>query len=129
MRLSRFLISLVLATVISLVYVHQQVELVKLSYALNSRETDLKHVLDRKESLGYNIKSLESPPRLEDRLLAQKVDIVFPKKGQVVRTARGVQRAPEARERLKASGVERKVNIFWIFDFLSPRAEAQTGEK
>ena len=55
-------------TLVALVYVHQQIELIKLSYAIECKEKKLKEILDHNEGLGYNIENLEDPARLEQIL-------------------------------------------------------------
>jgi len=128
MRLFKVITLLSIVTLAALVYVHQQVELVKVSYLIDAGEKKLKDILDHKENLGYNIENLESPSRLEKILVSKKIDVAFPKRNQVIlaKTA-GVNIRREAY--LKTAGVERKVNILGIFDFFSPRAEAQAKEK
>ena len=65
MRPFKSLIMISFLTLVALIYVHQQVELLKLSYAIDYKEKKLKDILDRKEVLGYNISNLEDPSRLE----------------------------------------------------------------
>lgn len=127
MRLFKSITMISIVTLIALVYVHQQVELVKLSYSIDSKEKKLKDVLDRRASLQYNINNLEAPSRLEKVLISQKIDVAFPGKGHVVRLARASGFGNE--EKLRTSGVEKRFNIFGFIDFLSPRAEAQVKEK
>ena len=129
MRLFKFLLSVTVVTSIALTYVHQQVELVRLSYALDDKERKLERLLDRKDGLLYNIKGLENPSRLEKVLLSRNIDIVFPKRGQIV-SAAGAVSSVKTEERLRAgAAIERKAGIFRIFEFLSLRAEAQAGER
>lgn len=128
MRLFKFLTSVFFVTALGLLYVHQQVELVKLSYAIECKEKRLKDVLDHKEALGYNIDNLEAPSRLEGMLLAQKIEIAFPKKAQVVKIAK-LTTAFNDTARIRSVGVEKKPDILGFFDFLNPRAEAQAKEK
>ena len=129
MRLFKSLLSVTAVTLIALVYVHQQVELVRLSYALNDKEKKLERMLDRKDSLVYNIKGLENPSRLEKVLLSRNIDIAFPKRGQVVSVARAASDV-KAGESLRAgAAIERKAGISRIFEFLGLRAEAQAGER
>lgn len=127
MKLFKFIIMMSTITLISLAYVHQQVELVKLSYAIEHKEKKMKDVLDRKETLSYNIENLEAPSRLEKVLSARKVDIAYPKRGNVFRMAA----APSAARgyQVKYVGVEKKINILGFLDFFSSRAEAQAREK
>ena len=69
MRIFRFITGMTIITLFSLVYVHQQIESVKLSYGIESREARVKDLLDRREVLRYNINNLESPSRLERSLI------------------------------------------------------------
>jgi hypothetical protein len=115
-------------TALGLIYVHQQVELLKLSYAIDYKEKKLEQILDRKESLGYNIKELENPSRLENVLHAKRVTIAFPKKGQIIRIASAPIRM-KTEEALKSAAVETKSGAMRIFEFLGLRAEAQAKER
>lgn len=128
MRLLRSTINVLVITIVALVYVHQQVELVKLSYAIEHKEKKLKDILDRRESLGYNINKLEAPSRLEKVLVARNINIAFPRKNHVVKVGSAASLREDARLR-SASAIERKTNIFAIFDFFIPRAEAQAKER
>lgn len=128
MKLLKTLTLISMFTLIAVIYVHQQVELVKLSYSIECKEKKVKDMLDRKDRLGYNINNLEAPYRLEQALISKKVDFVFPKKANVVKVA-GLKRNPSREEKIRASGLERKFNLFGISEFLSPRAEAQVKER
>lgn len=128
MRLFRSIIFVALATVTALVYVHQQVELVKLSYAIECKEKKLKDMLDHRESLGYNIDNLESPFRLEQVLISRKIDVSFPKKGHIVSVAKLASRI-RYEEHMRVAFNEKKFNLFGFLDFFTPRAEAQAREK
>ena len=127
MRLFKYIILLGIVTLTALVYVHQQVELVKLSYEIDCKEKKLKETLDRKGILRYNISNLESPSRLEKVLLARKISVSYPKKGQVIRLARSSSYVPNGS--LRISGLEERAGIFKLFDFLGGRPDAQAREK
>lgn len=122
------MIATISVTALALLYVHQQVELVKLSYTMDIKERNLEHMLDRKDGLRYNIKSLEGPSRLEKVLLSRKIDIAFPKRGQIVAVG-GAPINPRIMEPLKAAGIEKKAIYLRVFEFLGLRAEAQAREK
>lgn len=126
MRFARSIIPVIVLTVASLIYVHQQVELVKLSYSIEKKEKVFNEMLDRNDQLSYNIKNLESPSRLESVLISKNIKITFPKKGHVLKMAKPViiYRAQD----IRSVGLERKVNIFGFLDFFTPRAEAQARE-
>ena len=115
-------------TLSALLYVHQQIELVKLSYVINLKEKKVKEMLDHKGRLSYNIENLESPERLEKILLARKIDIAFPKRSHVV-AVKSNDRYFMSHEQRLAAAAEQKGSFFGIFDFFIPRAEAQTKEQ
>ncbi len=127
MRLFKYIIFLGIVTLTALVYVHQQVELVKLSYEIDCKEKKLKEMLDRKGILRYNISNLESPSRLEKVLLERKVSVSYPKKGHVIRLARNPSYVPN--RSLRVSGLEERAGIFKLFDFLGGRPEVHAREK
>ena len=129
MRLSRSVLPIVIFTVASLMYVHQQVELVKLSYLMEKKEKRLNEALDRREQLSYNIKNLEAPSRLESALLAKNIDITFPKKGNVVNMTRPYVIAKRGISDIRSGGLEKRFNIFGFLDFLTPKAEAHQAEE
>ena len=107
---------------------HQKVELVKLGYAIDYKEKNLEYILDRVNGLEYNISDLEKPSRLESVLLSKNVDIVFPKRNQIVKVA--ARPRMETRDAsLRAAGVERKANTFRLYEFFGLRSEAQAKEK
>ena len=128
MKIFKSLTLIFICTFVALVYVHQQIELVKLSYAIDSKEKKLKEMLDYRDSISYTIENLESPSRLEKVLLAKNIDIMFPKAAQVIMTKRlAVSGIKE--ERLRTAGIEKRFDIFGILEFFNPRAEAQATEK
>ncbi len=128
MKFFKTIISVSCVTLLALLYVHQQVELVKLSYAIEQRERALKDMLDHNESLGYNIDNLESPSRLEQVLISKKIDVNFPKRGQVVKVARFLTPV-NRKEALSASNPQKGPGILGFFEFISPAREAQAKEK
>jgi hypothetical protein len=127
MKLFRPIAMIAVATLVGLVYVHQQVELVKLSYSIETSQKKLKVLLDHKERLDYNIDNLEAHSRLEKILTSKNIDVAFPGKYHVVKVAKSA--AGSAEDRLRSNSVDKKFNIFGIVDFLGPRAEAQARER
>ncbi|MDP3790591.1 MAG: hypothetical protein Q8R38_00920 [Candidatus Omnitrophota bacterium] len=128
MRIARYAISILILTVAALVYVHQQIELVKLSYEIDCKDKKVKEMLDQRDILRYNISNLESPSRLENALSLKKVAVSYPKKGQVIilSKAHSYSRALPV---LGTSNLEERTPIFRFFDFLAGRAEAHAREK
>lgn len=127
-KVFKFMISIAMVTLAALIYVHQQVELVKISYAISTKEMDLEDMLDRRESLGYNIKELESPSRLERVLVSRKIDIAFPKRDHVVKVASLPSNAGVA-EPLRRTGIEKKAKAIGILKLFGLDREAQAKEK
>ena len=128
MKLFRSILTIAIFTVASLMYVHQQVELVKLSYLIEKKEKSLNVVLDQREQLSYNIKNLESPSRLESALLAKNIDITFPKKGDVITMVRPYVMNQRGVSDIRSGGLEKRFDIFGFLDFLTPKAEAHQAK-
>lgn len=100
MKPFRFLSIVFFITFVSLVYVHQQIELVKQSYKIQSNEERLNDLLDQNAILKYNVIALKAPQNLESRLQARNVKLVMPERGQVVRlVSTGDERKYSARDR------------------------------
>jgi len=127
MRAFKTVAFIIFITVVALVYVHQQIELVKLSYAIGCKEKKLKDILDRNEGLGYNIENLEDPARLEQILLSKNIDITFPRPNNIIRAVRA--KTNMAEDGPKSIGIEKSFNLFGILEIFSPRAEAQTKDR
>ena len=128
MKLFRYVASMMIFTVAALVYVHQQIELVKLGYAIDCKEKVFKEMLDRRDILRYNISNLESPSRLENALISKKVVVSYPKNGQVVILSKAASYTMGLPV-LGISALEERTPIFRFFDFLTGRAEAHAREK
>ncbi len=75
MNLARIFVIIALITSISLILVHQQVEIAKVSYQIQHQELSITQALDQRQGLLYNVASLESPQNLKQTLLlAEKSD-------------------------------------------------------
>lgn len=130
MRFFRTIISISIITIVASLYVHQQIELVKLSYAIEYKEKKVKDMLDLKESLSYNIKNLEAPSRLEQVLLSKNINITFPKRCNVIKAAKRPFGFKMEENISRIARLEKKTGpIAGIFEFFSPRAEAQVKER
>lgn len=84
MKIYKFSVSLVFVTFVALLYVHQQVLLLKLSYNIESNEKHFTTLLDQNRSLVYNITRLKSPVHLQEQFLASQKDYRIPQQWQVV---------------------------------------------
>ena len=72
MSLLKYLLIVALVTTVALGYVHQQVELLRINYAINYNKGDLLVLLDQNSTLIYNVTSLQSPLYLEKRLIGRE---------------------------------------------------------
>jgi hypothetical protein len=102
MRTSRCILYTAVVTVLSLFYVFQQTEIVKLGYKITRAENVLESMRDRRTSLEFTLTSLESPLNLDKNLLmngnnqyemAQSFKLVrmTPPRAQGVRVAAGTR--------------------------------------
>lgn len=87
MNLGKFLIVTSIIVIMSLGYIHQQVELVKVSYQINRHEQVLAQLVDQNKILGYNVSYLKAAPHLEKRLIARQVKLSMPQTQAVVHLA------------------------------------------
>ncbi len=127
MRALKVLLIIVMLTLASLLYVHQQVELVKLSYAIESREKDVVLLLDRKEKLVYNLDNLTSPSRLEQVLVAKNIKVEYPKREQVISVATRGQLY--LKEPIRLARAPKRGIVHGILDFIGMGPEAQAKER
>jgi hypothetical protein len=85
MKIYKFSITLIFVTFVALLYVHQQVQILKMGYKVTSCEKEMIRLLDQNKGLVYNITQRKSPVYLEQKFLATKKDFGIPKQWQVVR--------------------------------------------
>ncbi|MBI4335397.1 MAG: hypothetical protein HY589_01935 [Candidatus Omnitrophica bacterium] len=85
MRIYKFSITLTVITLLALLYVHQQVELLKISYGINTNEKETARLLDQNRSLMYNMTRLKSPVNLDKKFLAVRKDYAIPQQWQIVK--------------------------------------------
>jgi len=86
--MNKTLILILLFTISSLGYIHQQVEFVKLSYDIGLREGELRETLDQNTVLRYNISKFKTPGTLKLVLMARDEDMVFSTKDNFIAIAR-----------------------------------------
>ena len=87
MRLRYFIPGLTVVTVLSLFYVGQQTEVIKLAYQANKINKLHKELLDRNHYLRYNLISLKSAYHLGGKLLSENTNFEMPKQSQMVSLA------------------------------------------
>ncbi len=110
MKVYKFSVMLVLITLTALLYVHQQVQLIKLSYRIEGNEKEFTSLLDRNKNLVYNVTKFKSPVYLERKFLASGTDYSIPRQCQVVRLSSAKAAGEPAVQLAKA-----KENVYIAF--------------
>lgn len=85
MRTSRSILYTAVSTVLCLLYVFQQTEIVKLGYRITSAQKVLEACQDRKTSLEYAASSLESPLNLDKNLFLKNDGFQMPEAYKLVK--------------------------------------------
>jgi len=75
-KLQRFFIGTILITLLTLLYVHQNIEIVRMGYSVNTHQKTLSYSLDQHRRLVYNLNKLKSPSALNEKLYAEAVELV-----------------------------------------------------
>ncbi|MCX5697599.1 MAG: hypothetical protein NTU54_06520 [Candidatus Omnitrophica bacterium] len=119
MKLSRFLLLVLLFTVVSLLYVFQQTEIIRLAYLEQKRSTVFQGLLDKNTVLQYNIKKSASLVRIGSRI-SKDGDFQMPNSYQLVRLER-----PASQSRAIARLFNRP-NVFSRIFAVKREAEAYT---
>ncbi|MFH1996190.1 MAG: hypothetical protein ABIJ27_04220 [Candidatus Omnitrophota bacterium] len=112
-------------TLFSLLYVHQQTELVKLGYAIADNEKQNLYLLDQREKLVYNLNNLKAPLRLEQELAASGFKFTYPSRNEAFRVVKKSEVADTAvttEDISKNSAMNRVAVLFGL------RTEAQAQE-
>lgn len=84
MMLHRIFISLMVATSLGLVYVHQRVALVTAGYEVESLRSEREDLLDQSQVLHYNVLTLRSPAILNERLAQKDIRLTLPQEVQIL---------------------------------------------
>ena len=84
MNIGKFLVMISTVVIVALGCIHQQAELVKVSYQINKHEQALVQLVDQNRILRYNVSYLKATPHLEKRLMARQVKLSMPYAQQVV---------------------------------------------
>lgn len=86
MRLSKFLSVVGFITFFSILYVHQQTEILRLAYAGQKRIVCLEDLLDKNSILRYNINKSASLVRIGSRI-SERADFQMPESYRLLRFA------------------------------------------
>jgi len=119
MRLSKFLMTISSITLISLLYVHQQTEIVRLAYVGEKKTVAFQELLDKNSILRYNMGRSVSLVQLGSRI-SGSANYEMPSTYRLVKLApsRGISRA--------GAGTASKESLFSRFFSVKNQAEAKT---
>lgn len=79
MKVSKFLLLVFVVTSSAIVYVWQNIHQIELSYQILEREKVINNLIDQNCILKYNVTQLKSPLYLENKLMANKMDLRYSK--------------------------------------------------
>jgi hypothetical protein len=77
MKLSRFLLVMIFATIVSLVYIQLQVQIYDLAYRGKSKEHQMRKLMDENSHVTYRICLLKSANHLGVKLLTEDSQMCF----------------------------------------------------
>lgn len=120
MKPAKFIFCIWIIMGFSLLYVWQQVELVKISYEIREAKCEASHLLDQNRSLRYNVASLSSPSRLAKEKLVRNLGLEPPRSLELVRL---IEITP-VKTQSNIGGPRRRRSIFSFLFLPSPQAEA-----
>ena len=121
MRLSRFILLVAFVTLTCIIYVQLQVQIFEFAYNGKKKEVAFKELLDRKNTLMYNVFWLESAQNIGTSLLSRDVNLQFSEKSQLASIDLPLQLAGSFTTEPK---IETKRQNFLI-SFFSLKSEAQ----
>lgn len=87
MKIPNFLFTVFFITALALLYTHQRIEAVTLSYEINKKMDALDKLLDQKKELEYNVAKLNAPTYLELQLAREDIKLVLPERWEVFEVA------------------------------------------
>jgi len=121
MRLKSVAIYAVVVTGLCLLFVRQQVQIVKLSYKLRDQEKSLTQTIDRNRVLLYNNTSLKAPKYLATMLRENNMELALPETTAVAKVRV---------LRKQTTQLAKSTNESWKTHFLDlfvPKAQAASG--
>lgn len=121
LNFSKAIACILICAVISIFYVHQEIEIFKTSFKINKHNEEVSFLLDQYRSLVYNLSRLESPKRIEQALSANDIMLCMP-------SVDNIRKVGVITARYEDNNVEQGAKesfLVRVFDRLSTRAEAK----
>ena len=93
-KMKKFFLGAITVTICTLLYVHQNIEILKTGYSIDANQKALSYSLDQHRRLVYNLGKLKSPLALEARLHAEEIELVEADTNHIYyASAKGVNKA------------------------------------
>lgn len=127
MRLFKFFKILVAVTVVSIVYIHMQMQIFDLAYQGKTREKQIHRLTDTNGTITSDILTLKSANHLGDKFLADDTSMRFADQTRIVRLETPQPLGAESRL-ASVNPVRESLSFLGNFLSLTPRAEAQPLE-
>ena len=113
-------------TVLSLLYVFQQTEVVKLGYQITAQEKKLESAMDRRTSLEFALSTLQSPVSIEENFVVPSGSFEMPQAFRLVKLDQPANASPTALNVATSSGSSGWRRFALSSLFSARRAEART---
>ena len=123
MRLIKFLQIAMMATVLSLIYIHMQMQIFTLAYQGKYKEKNMKKIIEDNGYLTYSILTLKSSSHLGGKMLAENSSMQFADPQSIVEVT-----MPQAKTKSKLVSKKQKIeksNALLSFISLKSQAEAK----
>lgn len=127
MKLFKFFKILVAITVISIVYIHLQMQIFDLAYRGKTKEKQLHRLMDTNGTITSDILTLKSANNLGDKFLGDDTSMQFADQTRVVRLETP-QPLNTGSQLASVNSIQESLNFLGNFLSLTPRAEAQPLE-
>lgn len=120
MKLSKFILLIGTITLISLIYLYQETETIKLAYTTSKKSKYYQDLLEQNRNISYNIDTLKSVTLLGNKVLGANSNFEIPKPTQLA------ELKLKKSKNLKIASSKQKPNLILSFFSLKSQAEAQT---
>lgn len=88
--LGKFLFGFIVLTSTLLLYVHERVEVLRVSYRIQKKSVQLSQTAEEFRRLNFEVSELRSPQSLENKLKKLSLPLTLPKQIQVLRVSDSV---------------------------------------
>lgn len=127
MHLLKFFKVMGLMTVLALTYIHMQMQIIDLAYQGNTRERQIKRLIEENGSATYKILMLKSANHLGDTMLEEKTGMQFADANDVIEITASEEFLAENRLGEEAQLAKRTNPLLSLLSF-GVEAEAKTAE-